>query len=195
MVSNNIQVIALTGLARSGKTTIAEILERNHDFHRIRFAKPLKDMLKTLGLTHEELEGDLKEAPSERLCGRTPRWAMQSLGTEWGRDLIHPDLWVAAWKKQVDISARRMELYSPEPFKCVVEDCRFPNEEKAVRAFSGSKIWRVVRPGAGVPRPVQHHVSEFYQPEADAVIHNTNSVGVLELLIEELLKAKPVSRI
>ena len=97
-------LIALTGLAGSGKTTAADYLVKAHGFACISFAGPIKSMLRTLGLTalediEEVFEGEGKEKPNRLLCGKSPRFAMQTLGTEWGRDLIGPDLWVNAWNR------------------------------------------------------------------------------------------------
>ena len=57
-------LIALTGLAGSGKTTAADYLVKAHGFTRIKFADPLKSMLYTLGLVYEDIEGEGKELSS-----------------------------------------------------------------------------------------------------------------------------------
>jgi hypothetical protein len=79
------RLIALTGYAGSGKSTLADILACEHGFTVVKFAGPLKAMLRALGLDEREIEGDLKEQPCQLLAGHTPRRAMQTLGTEWGR--------------------------------------------------------------------------------------------------------------
>ena len=43
------RVVGITGLAGSGKTTIARYLMEQYDYTRIRFADPLKAMLRELG--------------------------------------------------------------------------------------------------------------------------------------------------
>ena len=48
-------------------------------------------MLYQLGLGEAHIEGALKEVPCELLGGKTPRYAMQTLGTEWGRDTDQQD--------------------------------------------------------------------------------------------------------
>jgi putative protein kinase ArgK-like GTPase of G3E family len=80
----NRQIIGLTGLMGSGKSLAAQELERI-GFTRTRFAGSLKDMMRVLGLTEEEIEGNLKETACALLGGKTPRYAMQTIGTEWGR--------------------------------------------------------------------------------------------------------------
>lgn len=61
------KILVLTGEAGAGKSTIARELERLEGFARIRFAGPLKDMVRALGLTDREIEGDLKEQPCDKL--------------------------------------------------------------------------------------------------------------------------------
>ena len=56
----------------------------------------------------------------------TPRILMQLLGTEAGRNIIHPDLWVIC----------TMSEYNPD-LKWIITDNRFPNEVKAVKRKNG----------------------------------------------------------
>lgn len=160
-------IVALTGKAGSGKSTAAEGLARDHGFVRVRFADPLKNMLRSLyrdaGLDEAEIErrieGDLKEVPCEVLCGRTPRQAMQWLGTEWGRNMVAPDFWTRLWTRRAKRHAR-----------VVVEDCRFENEAQTVRRARGL-IVRVERPGLA-PIAAGGHVSEAGGVDADALVEN-----------------------
>jgi hypothetical protein len=66
-------VIGFAGSMYAGKSTAAARLVSRFGFHRVRFAGPLKAMMAALGLSHEEIEGSLKETPSELLCGKTPQ--------------------------------------------------------------------------------------------------------------------------
>lgn len=157
-------VLAFTGLAGSGKSTAALHLVERYGFQRVRFAGPLKDMMRALGLTEAEIEGELKEKPCALLGGKTPRYAMQTIGTEWGRDLISQDLWIRAWLAALD--------RVPAGLPVVVDDCRFPNEADAVLAAGGSII-RVVRPGAEAG--AAGHSSEAHELPADMVLHNEGS--------------------
>lgn len=135
-------IIALTGLAGSGKSTAAKHLVEKHGFTLVKFAAPLKDMLRPLGLGDREIEGDLKEVPCALLGGRTPRHAMQTLGTEWGRECMDPDLWIR-------IALKRAAAELDQGGKVVMDDCRFPNEAEAVLARGGS-IVRITRDGEHV---------------------------------------------
>jgi hypothetical protein len=171
-------LLALCGLAGSGKTFASNMLIDQWDFHRLKFAGPIKDMLTALGLTKEYLEGCLKEEPTDMLCGKSPRQAMQTLGTEWGRTLMHPNFWVQAWKNRA-----RATLYNG--FKVVVDDCRFQNEEDAVRELGG-KIILINRPGI---QPVASHISEQFVPKADFVIENSGSIFDLRVKLQDIMKS------
>ena len=83
-------LIGLCGLPRNGKGTVAEHLRDAHGFKHTKFTGPLKAMLDVFlasaGVDFETrermIEGDLKETPQPFMGNKTPRWAMQSLGTE-----------------------------------------------------------------------------------------------------------------
>lgn len=153
-------IVAFTGLAGSGKSTAAAHLVRRHGYQRVRFAGPLKAMMMALGCTPAEIDGARKEMPCELLGGKTPRHAMQTLGTEWGRDLIASDLWIRAWQAAV--------AKVPAGVPIVVDDCRFPNEGEAVRA-AGGVIVRIDRPGAGT---ASVHASEQHVLPAVETLRN-----------------------
>lgn len=147
-ILSDLPIIGIGGLAGSGKSTAAAYLAERHGFARVRFAGPLKAMLRAYfaeigvgpAVTEAMIEGDLKEAPSALLAGRSPRYAMQHLGTGFGRDLMHPDFWVEAWQNAVVAAMER------GAWGVVAEDCRFENEAAAVRGLGGS-VLRIERPG------------------------------------------------
>ena len=132
------QVIAITGKKGSGKDTSAQHFLQD-GFAQIRFADPLKDMLKVIfaywGYDSEMIsrliDGDLKEEPCEALSGKTPRFAMQTLGTEW-RNMIDQRLWT-------NIFHRRMAAPNG-PDKVIVTDCRFPHEQEELAPYGGVLI-------------------------------------------------------
>lgn len=122
-------IIGLTGKARSGKDTVAEHLAAAHGFHHYWFSKPMKDACRSMfGWGDEHLYGDLKEVIDPRF-GVSPRVALQTLGTEWGRNIINSDLWILRAQKEM------------ERHDCIViSDCRFDNEAEAVLAAGGIVI-------------------------------------------------------
>lgn len=114
------KVIGFTGKAQSGKDTAADImLEHLPGYTKASFADPIKEMLRVgLGLTEDQLYGPAKDRLDDRY-GCTPRHMAQSLGTEWGRDLIHPDVWVIA---------------NSDKARIIIPDVRFENEATFVRS-------------------------------------------------------------
>ena len=157
------RLIGFCGPAGCGKTFAATHLAASFGYSRVRFAGPLKAMCKALGMTDAEIDGPAKEQSCDLLGGRTPRWAMQTLGTEWGRDLIDPDLWVRAWERQA-----LSFLDAGDPV--VVDDVRFANEAAAIWQRGGVLI-RLDRAGAGRSAG-EGHASERLDFPYDARIEN-----------------------
>lgn len=145
-------IIGITGRAGAGKDTLAKMIKKEIDRHfwvdsRITsLAEPLKKIAgEVFGFTTAQLYGPSEERnkPDPRWArddGRgplTPREALQTLGTEWGRAL-HPDVWI---RKLIDTHARMGDVVT------IVPDVRFDNEARAIQNFGGVVI-RVDRPGA-----------------------------------------------
>lgn len=175
-------LIGITGRIGSGKTTAAMYMCERYGFARHRFASPLKAMLHCLGLTPLHTDGELREKPCKILGGMTPRYAMQTLGTEWGRDLVSKTLWVDAWKATM-----------PQNIPVVVDDVRFANEAEAVYEMGGTVI-RIDRPEGATydVHMVGKHASEdleFSVFEYNRVI-NDGTIYDLECIIGEIALAK-----
>lgn len=171
------KVIGLAGLARSGKSTAAAHLVSHHGYVRVRFADPLKAMMRAIGLGHAEVDGDLKETPCAILMGATPRRAMQTLGTDWARDCIHPDFWISLWQRSAcDIL--------DHGGKVVVDDVRFQNEVDMIKRVGGTVV-RVDR--AGLERS-SSHVSENFDFAVDQILKNDGSVDDLFRRVDGVLR-------
>lgn len=169
-------IIAFTGLIGSGKTTAAFRLIEEHNYRRVRFAGPLKDMAYAFGLSYEQIDGNLKEKPCNLLGGKTPREFMQLLGTEFGRNLIDPNIWIRAWEHAAS--------QVPPGIGIVVDDCRFPNEAEAVRRLSSkSRIVRITRKGQGTR---QSHVSELQAFDVDSLLENDDGLEELVKKVDNL---------
>ena len=128
------KLIAICGPAGSGKSTLARHYFSHLGYQVKAFAEPIKEMLRTF-LKYQALDDamidrmlylDLKETPSEYFRGKTPRHALQTLGTEWGRDLIDPKLWVTAWEHSIQGKDR-----------VLVDDLRFLSEAQKIKDLGG----------------------------------------------------------
>jgi len=140
-------IVGLVGPIGSGKGTVADILVDRHGFFKESYANSLKDACSIIfGWNREMLEGNTPESRAWReqkdewwsnKLGRefSPRLALQLMGTEAGRDVFHPDLWVHT-------VMRRCEQAPWNNY--VIADVRFPNEIKAI-TDSGGKVVRVRR--------------------------------------------------
>lgn len=164
---------------QSGKTAAANVLQEL-GFGRVPFAAPLKRMacefLENLGYTSGEAARLVFVDKHEEIpeLGVTVRHILQTLGTEWGRDRIHPRVWVKCWSAQ----ARRYK-------RVVVDDVRFPNEAEAIKA-AGGVIWRIVRT-TSVHDGSHRSEGSLDSYSFDAVIHNDGSLGDLRSKVLALI--------
>jgi hypothetical protein len=172
------KLIAFFGPKGCGKSTAAKYLTDRRSFVGHKFAATLKNMLYELGIGREHIEGQLKETPCDLLCGKTPRHAMQTLGTQWGRELIGDNFWVGIWSKDVQTLFKRHH-------DVVTDDLRFPNEADAVRKLGGTIVRLYGRNDAhGDKHESEGHYDKL---QFDYVIHNRGTIMDLHSAIEELL--------
>ncbi len=200
-------IIGITGKAGAGKDTVADLLVREHGFVKVALADPMKRFCKeVLGFTTEQLWGpsEMRNAPDTRLpwpggfnSHLTPRFALQQLGTEWGR-ACYEDVWIdyavrVAQKLSVEggytYSAKLGLEHAWRPgdenwfSPVVIPDVRFRNEFEAIRK-AGGYVLKITRPGAGLDGAAGAHVSEtesagWKDEDFDAVIENVWTLAEL----------------
>lgn len=178
------QLIGLYSPApQSGKSTVASILTE-HGFRVLPFAAPLKRMIGTflfqLGYGPEDIDELLtthKEVKLDAINCST-RHLLQTLGTEWGRTCVHPDVWLQCWQV---IAMRYLQSSTP----VVVDDVRFQNEADLIRSLGG-QLWYIERPGTEVKT---EHASEgsLNTYPFDRFLHNDGSLSDLVATTESLL--------
>lgn len=170
-------LLGITGKAGSGKDSVANILTTRRGYIAIAFADPLRAGIKAmLSLDAERFEHPLKEQALP-IIDKSPRQLLQLLGTEWGRNMIHPDLWVM-------LAARRIaDIRDRNPgANIVITDVRLDNEAAMIRELGG-EIWMLRRHGAGTPHAhsSEHGISINHIARS---IHNNGTLDDLRVQVE-----------
>jgi hypothetical protein len=173
------RLIGIAGKAGSGKDTAGAHLVERHGFGQYAFADPIRAMLGALGAfpTSDLINRDTKEEVIDWL-GKSPRQMAQTLGTEWGRELVHPQLWVL-------MAQRRWEAARAAGEDLVITDVRFENEVLWVKE-QGGQVIALERAGAGA---VSAHASEQFDISAvaDLVISNHGTIEALKVSVDQAL--------
>lgn len=208
-------VVALTGLARAGKDSVADVLVRDHGFVKMSFAAPIKRLLRTLDpIVGHDLyqdctcgdEGCAAEVEEVRLSDlyrhghddetiKDSYWGaeVRDLWQRFGTEVIRaedPDFWVNVAEK---------DLLESGHDKVVFTDCRFPNEAEMVYGLNGpffgdgelsfspirASVWQVTRPGL---ESEDEHESEQHAGLLEEEINIMNS-DELEDLAEPVATA------
>lgn len=169
-------LIGIAGRARSGKDTVANFIIAAIGGYRYSFADPIRAMLVPLGVDMSDPYWQARKEDVIPALGVSPRRMMQTLGTEWGRNLINPDLWII-------MAHQRLLQNGPG---MVIPDVRFENEAAWIRKHGG-RIIHVIRPEA---KAVEAHASEdgIEMLDADAQLFNSGTLEELQLSVRELLR-------
>ena len=81
-------IVGVSGLKRSGKDTVAELLVKEYGFERYSFADPIKEAMSIVfDWDDRYLYGELKEIIDPR-WGISPRQVFQHFGTEYAQHIL-----------------------------------------------------------------------------------------------------------
>lgn len=179
-------IIGISGKKGSGKDAfgghlIDEGIIHNKECESFSFAGPIKQMVMTgFNLTYDQIYGAKKEEVIPYL-GVTPRYLMQTLGTEWGRNLIQPNIWVDTLFEYVDGVVDDVDF-------ATITDVRFLNEIESVKKRNGILV-KVQRDE--VDNNGDSHLSETeldYFADWDYIIDNNGTLADLQNSASTLLR-------
>lgn len=116
-------IVVAIGPPLSGKSTFCHALTGR--FRVESFAEPLYNMLGIVAgksVVRSLRRANEKGEPCEGLCGKSLREGLQTLGTEWGRELMGEDIWL-------NHLMGRIKDYP----QIAIDDMRFPNEYEGLK--------------------------------------------------------------
>jgi hypothetical protein len=168
-------LIGLVGYKGAGKSSVSRSAIYHPatsrialPIHLMNFMLPIQDMLTAIGIPDDIVRNKSRwNEPLPILCGKTTRFAATSLGTEWGRDMIGPDLWANIAIGQVH------ELVS-RGISVIIDNVRFPNEFELLREQGAQMIaWH--RPGliVDLSHESERHIAKL-QRQCDERFDNIN---------------------
>jgi hypothetical protein len=165
-----VEVIGLSGYARSGKDTAADYLVEHKDYVKRSFATPIKQAMEILNPTVEVAGHYVQLASllhtsgweSAKDLSEDARRLLQVFGTEVGREMFGQNFWVDYGVNNLEDGAR-----------VVFADVRFPNEADAIKELGGHVI-RVERLGIeAVNGHISEHALDGYQFDATLLNYGT----------------------
>lgn len=166
LAEHNPRLIGLSGYARSGKDTVAEILGSLYGYERRAFADRLKGFVYQVNpMLHVETRVqdivNSKDWEHAKTYNEGRRLLIE-IGNK-AREFFGEDVWVNALFSTMSVDQHY-----------VISDVRYPNEAERIKSMGGV-VLRVTRPGVG---PVADHISETGLDDYpfDAVIENDGSL-------------------
>lgn len=173
-------LVAFHGLPGVGKDAAANRLVESGTWSKVSFAAPLKRGLsEMLGIPMEDIDNpSIKNEPDYKF-GRSIRYMLQTLGTEWGRNLIDDSLWMK-------LAQESIERQFQHGLNVVNTDLRFLNEAEKVKEMGGYVIHILrndnVNGDISLKTGAQSHASNVTLPTEfiDYTIHNNYSLQMFE---------------
>lgn len=180
-------IIGIAGVMESGKTTTAQILQDDYDFHIMSFSSHVKKTVALLfDLSIKQLYTPEGKATIDPRWGMTPRKIMQLFGTEAIRGTFGDNFWVKILAEKINVL--------PSTTNIVIDDVRFISEAKMVLNMGG-RVWRChrkVEPLVPKWRWLSHSIHPSERPlplsMVDHEIWNTKDKEHLRIITEVALR-------
>lgn len=126
----------------------------------------------------------------------TPRKLLQLVGTECGRDIIHPSVWVNSTMSEYNIfrafDVLNMEdkhierLYEQKESQWIITDVRFPNELKAIEGREGFVI-RIEKEDGHFSKDIHPSETALDNAEFKYVLQHQKDLNILVEQVKEIL--------
>lgn len=163
-----------------GKSSSSNYLKKNYGYEGVVLARTLKRMVEVflidlgypLSKVHRMVHEDLKEQVIPEI-GKTTRDLMVSLGTKWGRNEVHPNIWV-------NIATTNLT----KGILHISDDIRYQNEYTAFRE-AGFKIVRINNPRVALVESVSE--GNLEDCVFDYKIENDGTLDDLYSKLEDML--------
>jgi len=186
-LENKQLLVAFHGLPGSGKDTAANRLIEAGGWSKVSFAAPVKRGLSAmLNIPMEDIENPILKNQADYKFGRSIRYMLQALGTEWGRELIADDLWIQIAKESIDHQFK-------QGMNVVNTDLRFDNECVAMKAMGGYVV-HIIRPrnvngDISLKTGLHEHASNAAIPDEfiDYTIRNDGSLEEFQTVVTEII--------
>jgi dephospho-CoA kinase len=183
------KIIAICGLKRSGKDTVANYFVQRHNYKHVKIADPLKQVCKILfGFSDEQIESNAKDEIDKR-HQITPRLAMQFFGTEIMQYKIQEILPNTGRNFWINLL---LDNISESTNPIVISDMRFMHEYNAIQKKYGDNaiIIKIKRDQHNTLQSEDNHCSEQEYldiPETYLIENNSSIQELYEKL--DLIKA------
>lgn len=214
-LDDSVVLIGLVGHAGSGKDTFAQIVRalfenatKEEAFDWVvsseSFAAPIKSMVAMLldffgvasimnrDAMNEYLDGSYKEEVIDTI-GMSPRQLQQTLGTEWGRNIVNENLWLNSMAQRLP-QYNEAKKHGHKGAVVLVTDVRFDNEAHVIQQLGGKLVY--ITHGDRVLEHNSKHVSEqgISAEYIDMIIDNSGTIDDyitnVRALMEDLLAFK-----
>jgi hypothetical protein len=174
-------LIGIHGPLNGGKDTVCKYIQACYPdmFGHYAFAWPIKEACKLMfGFTNEQIEDRVLKEKIDEYWGFSPRYAMQKLGTEYGRDMMRKDVWIKRGELEF-INNLRINRGT------IITDVRFDNEADWIRSQPNSLLIYLEVPNL-IRDEKYNHASEagIVKKESDVVIQNNRFMGLSSLFAE-----------
>lgn len=131
-------IIAFAGPKGVGKTSLSLMIKGILGQGQIlSFADPIKDMVEKMGIARSIINDPKLKNEKLDWLDKSPREILQTLGTDWGREMIDQDIWIKIAENSIKQSDSDLIMF---------DDCRFQNEVDMIKR-NGGHVVELYRPG------------------------------------------------